>query len=70
MNTKELLTLLACPRCLGRLEALPDTERPEGFACPECRCVYPVRDEIPVMLVEESVDRVRWDLEHSAGSAK
>lgn len=61
MNTKELLDLLVCPSCLGKLTALPDSEHVEGFACKACNRVYPVRENIPVMLVEESISREAWD---------
>ncbi|MBN2139851.1 MAG: Trm112 family protein [Desulfovibrionaceae bacterium] len=55
---RELLELLACPKCKGKLELLPG-ER--GLACDRCRVVYPVKDEIPIMLVEEAVPRDQWD---------
>lgn len=65
MNTEELLRILACPRCLGNLEALhaPEAEGEKicGFACEACAVVYPVRDDIPVMLVEESIPRAQWE---------
>ncbi|MCR5258961.1 MAG: glycine cleavage system protein H [Desulfovibrio sp.] len=61
MKTKELLALLACPQCLGRLEAVPGEDAPEGFACAACGCVYPVREGIPVMLVDEALSREAWD---------
>lgn len=61
MNTEELLQILACPRCLGSLEALSRDGRITGFACQACQVVYPVRDEIPVMLVEEAVPRAEWE---------
>lgn len=55
---KELLEILACPKC--RQSVVPvDGER--GLLCAQCRVVYPVRDEIPVMLVEEAVPQERWD---------
>ena len=60
MNTEELLQILACPRCLGSLEALSRGGQTAGFACQTCQVVYPVRDEIPVMLVEEAVPRAEW----------
>ena len=59
MKTHELLEILACPRCLGPLEALGG-EEPGGFLCPACAVVYPVRDGIPVMLMEEAVPREQW----------
>lgn len=63
MNTQELLEILACPRCLGQLELRGTDENPEGFLCPACKVVYPVRDGIPVMLTEEAVP-----LEQEGGS--
>ena len=63
MNTEELLQILACPKCLGRLEAVPGagTEQTDGFACAGCAVVYPVRDDIPVMLIDEAIPRQEWD---------
>ena len=54
MNTQDLLQILACPRCMGSLEPLPSAEHPEGLACPACNVVYPVRDDIPIMLEGEA----------------
>lgn len=64
MNTEELLRLLACPKCLGDLAALRENEDTAGFTCAACGVVYPVRDDIPVMLVEEAVPREQWDRRH------
>lgn len=47
----KLLEILACPKCKGDLDV--DQEN-EGLVCPECRLLYPVRDGIPVMLIEEA----------------
>ena len=49
----ELLEILRCPKCKSKVEIKPD-ER--GLKCTntECALVYPIRDEIPVMLVEEA----------------
>jgi uncharacterized protein YbaR (Trm112 family) len=46
-----LLAILVCPACHGELTELGD-ER--GLECRACGRVYPVRDDIPVMLVEEA----------------
>ena len=54
---KELLQILACPKCKGTLGKLGE----EGLACPSCGIVYPVRDDIPIMLVEEAVPAADWD---------
>ncbi|MBO4314247.1 MAG: Trm112 family protein [Desulfovibrio sp.] len=62
MNTEELLKILACPRCKGDLTlAGGDSVTPEGFACETCGVVYPVREDIPVMLLEEAVPKADWD---------
>lgn len=64
INTEELLQILACPRCLGSLAALRRHGETTGFACAACEVVYPVREAIPIMLVEEAVPRATWDSEH------
>jgi hypothetical protein len=48
---KYALDILACPVCKSRVELLPDES---GLKCVSCRRVYPIRDEIPVMLPEEA----------------
>ena len=48
---KELLEILICPNCRGDVEYHPDEE---DIVCTKCRFRYPVRDDIPVMLVEEA----------------
>ena len=49
--SKELLDILACPQCKGELRL---TDAGDGLVCPACRLVYPIRDDIPVMLVDEA----------------
>lgn len=46
-----LLEILACPDCLSPLEA--DDEASE-LVCTGCALAYPVRDDIPVLLVDEA----------------
>jgi uncharacterized protein len=47
----ELVAILVCPQCKGKLEI----EAAEtGFICHSCRLRYPVREGIPVMLVDEA----------------
>ena len=48
---KYALDILVCPVCKTRVELLPDES---GLKCVNCRRVYPIRDEIPVMLPEEA----------------
>lgn len=49
----ELLEILRCPKCKSEVKIKADES---GLKCinPECALVYPIRDEIPVMLVEEA----------------
>jgi len=48
---KYALDILVCPICKTRVELLSDGS---GLKCVTCRRVYPVRDDIPVMLPEEA----------------
>lgn len=53
MNLDPVLReLLVCPNCHGELE---DDPAGETLNCTGCRYRYPVRDGIPVMLVDEAV---------------
>lgn len=49
----ELLEILRCPNCKSKVELKPDQS---GLKCvnPECALLYPVRDDIPVMLIDEA----------------
>jgi uncharacterized protein YbaR (Trm112 family) len=49
--SKELLAILVCPICRKPVLLLPDQS---GLQCEACQRVYPVRDDIPVMLPEEA----------------
>jgi uncharacterized protein len=46
-----LLAILACPNCRAGLIV---DEVAEELVCSSCRYAYPVRDDIPVLLVEEA----------------
>jgi uncharacterized protein len=46
-----LLEILVCPRCKG---ALQFRERESALDCNACKLRYAVRDDIPVMLVDEA----------------
>jgi uncharacterized protein YbaR (Trm112 family) len=48
---KKLLDILACPICKTPVTPTPDDS---SLKCGTCGRVYPVRDDIPVMLVEEA----------------
>jgi uncharacterized protein YbaR (Trm112 family) len=48
---KELLAILVCPKCKGDLEYRPAEA---VLVCDACRLRYPVRDDIPIMLIDEA----------------
>ncbi len=50
--SKDLLEILACPQCKG--EVIPD-ENHDTLLCNVCNLAYPVRDGIPVMLIDEAL---------------
>lgn len=49
--SKDLLEILVCPLCKAELELKQDEN---GLKCTQCKRVYPIRDDIPVMLVDEA----------------
>ena len=49
----ELLEVLRCPNCKSEVKINAE-ETSLKCVNPECALVYPIRDEIPVMLVEEA----------------
>lgn len=55
----KLLSVLACPKCRGKLVLTGDVK---GLACRSCQVIYPIRDGSPVLLPEEST-AIREDTE-------
>jgi uncharacterized protein YbaR (Trm112 family) len=49
--SKELLEILACPKCKGEI-ILNETE--DGLICNHCKLLYEIRDGIPIMLIDEA----------------
>jgi uncharacterized protein len=49
--SKELLEILACPQCKGDVRLTPAQD---GLICDRCRLLYEIRDEIPIMLIDEA----------------
>ena len=49
--SKELLDILACPQCRGDIRL---TEAGDGLVCDACRLLYEIRDDIPIMLIDEA----------------
>jgi len=57
---KELLDILACPECKKPVEPVHEGT---GLRCNECGRVFPIRDEIPVMLLDEATIEEKPDAE-------
>jgi uncharacterized protein len=49
--SQELLDILACPKCKQPVHLTPTSD---GLVCEACRLVYPIVDDIPVMLIDEA----------------
>lgn len=49
---KELLDILCCPKCKGDIVL---NEAGDGLICGKCGLVYPIRDDIPIMLIDEAL---------------
>lgn len=47
----ELLAILACPACRAPVKLINDGA---ALKCYKCRRVFPIKDDIPVMLIDES----------------
>ena len=51
MLDQEFLDILVCPKCHGKLEY---RQEPETLTCWECRLRYEVKDDIPIMLIDQA----------------
>ena len=49
--SKDLLEILACPRCKGEVTL---TDGQDGLVCKSCRLLYRIEDDIPIMLIDEA----------------
>lgn len=48
---KQLLEILICPQCHGKIRF---DEKLNGIICDQCKLLYEIKDDIPIMLVEEA----------------
>ena len=48
---QELLDILACPKCKGDISL---NESQDGLICDNCKLLYHIKDDIPIMLVDEA----------------
>jgi len=49
--SQELLDILVCPLCKVPVKLTADGQ---GLKCGQCRRVYPIKEGIPIMLVDEA----------------
>jgi hypothetical protein len=50
--SQDFLEIVRCPACKAEVELKPDGS---GLKCVNCSRVYPIRDDIPIMLVNEAI---------------
>jgi uncharacterized protein YbaR (Trm112 family) len=58
MVSKDLLKILACPKCKGDIK-----EKGMFLVCNKCKLAYPVLDDVPDMLIEDA-----WQLKKAEKS--
>ena len=68
MISRDLLDILACPACSDRPPVTLSSSE-EYLECGKCGRQYPIKDDIPVMLVEEAVLPKRTEEEADGASA-
>jgi len=51
MIKKELLDILACPKCKNPVRL---AESQDALICDQCRLLYEIRNDIPIMLIDEA----------------
>ncbi len=49
--SKELLDILVCPQCKGEIYL---NETKDGLICDKCKLLYEIKDDIPIMLIDEA----------------
>jgi uncharacterized protein YbaR (Trm112 family) len=50
--SQDLLDILACPKCKGDIHL---NQTADGLICNSCRLMYPIKDDIPIMLIDEAI---------------
>ena len=65
MVSQDLLEILRCPACVRTTEGLLDYYKESWLICQDCGRKYPIKSDIPVMLIDEGdkwIDTAREDL--------
>ena len=52
MIDPQLLAILACPKCKGDIRLNDDQS---ALICDACKLMYPIKDDIPIMLIDEAI---------------
>lgn len=63
MVSKVLIDILRCPACVREKEGLLDFYKEFWLVCRDCGRKYPVREDIPVMLIDEGDKWAKTELE-------
>ncbi len=50
--SKELLDILACPKCKGDIYL---NKKGDGLICGACKLMYEIKDDIPIMLIDQAI---------------
>jgi len=50
MINKDLLEILACPKCKGAVKLQDEN----GIICEKCKLLYEIKDGIPIMLIDKA----------------
>jgi uncharacterized protein YbaR (Trm112 family) len=65
MVSQDLLEILRCPACVRERDGLLEYYKESWLICPDCGRKYPIKEDIPVMLIDEGdqwIDTAREDL--------
>jgi len=47
----DLMEILACPKCKGEVHL---NQEEDALVCDHCKLLYEIRDDIPIMLIDEA----------------
>jgi uncharacterized protein YbaR (Trm112 family) len=65
MVSQDLLEILRCPACVRERDGLLEYYKESWLICQDCGRKYPIKEDIPVMLIDEGdqwIDTAKEDL--------